>query len=101
MLKKTEVDGFFWREITDIKILRKISYYILFYAENLCFTSYLYVKVTEGNKRAKEYMENHKQLLEFLRKLHKINENETSIEKLYRNIHVMIFEALKYAVDPF
>ena len=101
MLSQDLVKGFFNKQIKDKTLLRKISYYILFYAENLCFTAYLYTKVVDGKTKAKEYMKRHEKLLKELRELHKLNNKTEDINKLYGQIHKMIFKCLAYAIDPF
>jgi len=101
MLDKETLNNFFNERLTELTKLRQISYYILFYSENLCFTSYLYVKAVDGERKAKEYMKHHKKLLKELRKLHKQNEKISDVRKLRRNLYKMIFKALEYAIDPF
>jgi len=99
MLSKEEVLRFLDGK-ADEKLLDRIAYYILFYAENICFSAYLHVKAAEGKQRAVEYMQQHKNFLEKLR-LMKKTVNGLKKEAKYKMIHKMINLCLEYAIDPF
>jgi len=59
--------------------LKKVAYYILFFAENLIFTNILFT-ASEGEKEMQDYIKTHIPLLEKLRELYK---GFDKIEALY------------------
>ena len=92
ILTKDDVFDFFRGEANE-QLLEKISYYILFYVENLVLTGYL-IKLIEDPTEAEDYLNYNKPLLEELRKLNKSKKN-------YETVNKMVRLCLKYGFDPF
>jgi len=95
-ITEEEIFDFFDRK-ADFKTVKKICWYILFHAENLVFSGYLWMIGYEGHDEAEKYLEYNMKLLEKLRELYKqVNE-----ENAYEIAEKMISECLMYCVDPF
>jgi len=95
-ISKEGVLAFFDKK-ADYETVKKICWYVLFYAENLVFSGYLLTLGNEGAERAENYLEFNKPLLEELRKLYK----EVKEDNCYEIADKMISECLRYGIDPF
>ena len=81
------------KEAENHDLLKKVSYYILFYVENFAFSVWLQYLAMEDIDSAKEYYEWIKPLLEKLRDLAKKEPTRDLINQ-------MINASLEYAIDP-
>lgn len=81
------------------ELLKKVAQYILFYAENIVFSSYLIIKAFEGDERAEEYLESMKPLLNDLREHCRNLPEEPEI--LRKAVEHMVFECVDCGIDPF
>ena len=96
MLTKQEILDFFDRK-ADFKTVKKICWYILFHAENLVLSGYLWKRGIDGKDEAEKYLEFNRPLLEGLRELYKqVNESNA-----YEIADKMLDLCLDYGVDPF
>jgi len=95
-IRRDDIMSFFDRK-ANFNTVKKICWYILFYAENLVFSVYLMLRGDKGKLEAERYLSNHKPLLERLRELYK-NVNR---DNYYDVAGKMIDECLKYGIDPF
>ena len=78
-------------------LLRKVAWYILYYTENHVLTTYLYILVNDGEHEADRYLNLMFKLLEKLRDIYKSVCRKPEAEK----VHAMVFEVLRYGIDPF
>jgi hypothetical protein len=87
MLTREEILDFLENRY-DEELLKKIAYYILFFAENLVFTNILFT-ASESEKEMQDYLKAHIPLLEKLR-------------ELYRSCKVaeMLDECMEMGIDP-
>jgi len=95
-ISKEDILSFLERR-ADFETVKKICWYILFYAENLVFSCYLLTLGNEGREKAEEYLEFNLPLLEKLRELRK----EVKEVNCYEIADRMTWECLRYGIDPF
>ena len=80
----------------DKKLHKKINRYIVFYAENIIFSTYLYLKASaeyskgNGKDDSEPYLKQMQPFLQKLRKLYKKNEDPKKLINL----------CLQHAIDP-
>jgi len=87
--------------VSSIKTLRTIAYYILFFAENLTFSVYVNIKGNLGEEAAENYKRHMTTLLTKLRRMHAKIKSCSDIEEGKRIVDGMLEECLKNAIDPF
>jgi len=95
-LTREEVLSFFDRR-ADFETVKKVCWYILFHAENLVFTVYLWKLGSAGEEDAENYLKFHEPLLKELRKLY----GSVDEKNCYEVADKMISLCLKYGIDPF
>jgi len=94
MFTKREILDFFNRK-ADFRTVKKICWYILFHAENLVLSGYIWKR--ENDEEAEEYLKFNMPMLEKLRELYKsVNESNA-----YEIADKMLDICLDYGVDPF
>ena len=82
---------------SDPKLLKRVAYYILVYAENITLSGYLYGLAEDSPSGAETYLGHMKPLLELLRSLNSLASREPSRDL----VKAMIEECLREGIDPF
>jgi len=93
-LSTEEVEAFFGGA-SGSQLMKRIAKYILFYAENIVFATFLLLLAGEGKGRAEEYLDRHMELLETLRRI--ADKEEVGRE----DVEEMISLCLRHGIDPF
>ena len=100
VLKDINLLLFFQKSLFCLEKLKRIAYYILFFTENIVFTSYIYSKSLDLND-ALNYLESQKKLLKNLRILYYEIKKSRNYKEIYKNIDKMINYCRDFAIDPF
>jgi len=99
MLTKEEVRAFFDRS-ADLDLVKRCCYYILFYAENVVFLTYLFQRANFP-EIAENYKKHMMPTLERLRKLHERAKAASDLSAAYEIAEEMINASLQAVIDPF
>ena len=99
MLTKEEVRAFFDRS-ADLDLVKRCCYYILFYAENIVFSAYLFQRANFP-EIAENYKKHMMPALERLRKLHEKAKAASDLSAAYEIAEEMIYTSLQAVIDPF